>query len=144
MSQNEFRYRDILYLSHHVSSVHRPMSQSNRAAQFAPFAALTGYEDAVVETARLTDAKVVLSMDQILIINRKLAFLKDHLHLHPPVEITYFIPDKKKTGGCYMMTTGVIHRIDETYQQIIMKDKTIINIRDITDIQSQLLQKEGL
>ncbi|MBQ7888486.1 MAG: hypothetical protein IJ356_01865 [Erysipelotrichaceae bacterium] len=137
------KYQDILYLSHHVSKTRKPMSVSNRAAQFAPFAALTGYEEAVHETARLTDTKVVLSMDQVITLNRKLSFLQDHLHCCPNVEITYFIPDKKKSGGCYRMTTGVIRRIDDTFQQIIMKDKTIINISDITEIHCPLFQKEG-
>ena len=101
-------YDDIIYLPHHVSKRHPQMSLYNRAAQFAPFAALTGYEEAIIETARLTAPKVDMMEDNQQLLDRKLVLLSHSLREQPTVSITYFQPDKKKSGGQYLTITGVI------------------------------------
>lgn len=99
-------YDDIIHLPHHVSKRHPQMSLYNRAAQFAPFAALTGYEEAIIETARLTAPKVDMMEDNQQLLDRKLALLSHSLREQPTVSITYFQPDKKKSGGQYLTFTG--------------------------------------
>ena len=128
------KYQDILYLARPVSKVHQPMSKSNRAAQFSPFAALTGYEDAVQETARLTTNKITLSEDQIQIINSVLNEISQYLPHSPYVQITYFEPDKRKQGGSYQQIFGTIKKIDDVYGMVIMKGNIRIPVHQIVHI----------
>ena len=128
------KYQDILYQARPVSKVHQPMSKSNRAAQFSPFAALTGYEDAVQETARLTTDKITLSEDQIQIINSVLNEISKHLPDSPYVQITYFEPDKRKQGGSYQHISGTIKKIDDVYGMVIMKGNIRIPVHQIVHI----------
>ena len=128
------KYQDILYLARPVSKVHQPMSKSNRAAQFSPFAALTGYEDAVQETARLTTNKITLSEDQIQIINSILNEISQYLPDSPYVQITYFEPDKRKQGGSYQRVFGFIKTIDDVYGMVIMKGNIRIPVHQIVHI----------
>ena len=128
------KYQDILYLARPVSKVHQPMSKSNRAAQFSPFAALTGYEDAVQETARLTTDKTTLSEDQIQIINSVLNEISQYLPHSPYVQITYFEPDKRKQGGSYQQVSGTIKKIDDVYGMVIMKGNIRIPVHQIVHI----------
>ena len=128
------KYQDILYLARPVSKVHQPMSKSNRAAQFSPFAALTGYEDAVQETARLTTDKITLSEDQIQIINSVLNEISQYLPHSPYVQITYFEPDKRKQGGSYQQVSGTIKKIDDVYGMVIMKGNIHIPVHQIVHI----------
>ena len=128
------KYQDILYLARPVSKVHQPMSKSNRAAQFSPFAALTGYEDAVQETARLTTNKITLSEDQIQIINSILNEISQYLPDSPYVQITYFEPDKRKQGGSYQQISGTIKKIDDVYGMVIMKGNIRIPVHQIVHI----------
>ena len=128
------KYQDILYLARPVSKVHQPMSKSNRAAQFSPFAALTGYEDAVQETARLTTNKITLSEDQIQIINSVLNEISQYLPDSPYVQITYFEPDKRKQGGSYQQIFGTIKKIDDVYGMVIMKGNIRIPVHQIVHI----------
>ena len=128
------KYQDILYQARPVSKVHQPMSKSNRAAQFSPFAALTGYEDAVQETARLTTDKITLSEDQIQIINSVLNEISKHLPDSPYVQITYFEPDKRKQGGSYQHISGTIKKIDDVYGMVIMKGNICIPVHQIVHI----------
>lgn len=128
------KYQDILYLARPVSKVHQPMSKSNRAAQFSPFAALTGYEDAVQETARLTTDKITLSEDQIQIINSVLNEISQYLPHSPYVQITYFEPDKRKQGGSYQQISGTIKKIDDVYGMVIMKGNIRIPVHQIVHI----------
>lgn len=116
------------------------MSQSNRAAQFAPFAALTGHDASICEAARLTDKKIELDDKTKEILNMKLAFLKNHIKDRPYVTITYFVPDHKKDGGAYVDYSGNIRVIDETQQMIILTDRTMISIDVIYDIQGEFLK----
>lgn len=113
------RYDDMLDLPHHRSSTRPHMSISNRAAQFSPFAALTGYDDEIRETARLTDEKIELADNEKERLNEKLRIIAEHLDQRPTVSITHFVPDSKKTGGIYATITGVVKKIDILEQKII-------------------------
>lgn len=128
------RYSDIIYLPHPEPRKHKRMTMEQRAAQFAPFAALSGHGDAVRETERLTDSKVLLSEEIVFLLNEKLRYLKDNIGKHEEVSITYFVPDDKKDGGKYVACSGVVKRIDEFEGKIIMKDLTEIPICDIIDM----------
>ncbi len=131
---NNNRYDDIINLPHHVSSKRKAMSLGERSAQFAPFAALTGHDDAVKETARLTDVKHELSEEQIDVLSFKLNILKNLLPNCPIVEITYFKEDEKKAGGEYVTIKAIIFKIIENEQVIILEDKSKISIKDIEEI----------
>ena len=129
------RYDDIIDLPHHVSTTHHRMSMLERAAQFQPFRALTGYEDAVRETARLTDDRVELTEDEKALLDGKLQRLADNLASHPLVTVTYFQPDKKKSGGEYVTTTGQLKKIDDFEGVLILLGGERVVIEDILDIQ---------
>lgn len=135
-------YDDIINMPHHVSSTRPQMSMMDRAAQFSPFAALTGYDGAIKETARLTDEKVELDDETISILNMKIQMLVETSEDKPEVCITYFHPDEKKTGGSYVHATGVVKRIDEIERILVLTDGTKIKMEDIADIEGQVF--EGL
>lgn len=130
------KYDDIINLPHHVSKRYSQMSIKERAAQFAPFAALVGYEDAVEETARLTDKRIELDEEAKNILDMKLQMLKDQMkvQIYPNVTIMYFVPDLKKDGGKYIQISGVIKKVDEIRQLIILDDKTEIPINEVISI----------
>ena len=130
-------YNDIINNPHHISKTRKRMSQSNRAAQFAPFAALAGYDATIDEAARLTETKIELDDKTKEILNMKLSFLKAHIKDRPYVTITYFVPDPKKDGGAYVDYSGNIRVIDEVEQTIIFTDRTTIAIDVICDIQGE-------
>ena len=133
------KYGDIVELPHHVSSNHPQMPNSQRAAQFSPFAALTGYDAAIQETARLTDKKIALDEYKQDELNRKLQRLQKRLHDEPAnkplVQITYFQPDERKAGGAYVTTIGAVKRILEIEQIILLTDGRTIPIDDILEIE---------
>ena len=131
-------YNDIINNPHHTSKTRKRMSQSNRAAQFAPFAALTGYDAAIGEAARLTETKIELDDKTKEILNMKLAFLKNHIKDRPYVTITYFVPDSKKEGGAYVDYSGNIRVIDEIKHSIIFTDRTTVAIEMICDIRGEI------
>ena len=135
-------YDDIIHLPHHVSKRHPQMSLYNRAAQFAPFAALTGYEEAIIETARLTAPKVDMMEDNQQLLDRKLALLSHSLIEQPTVSITYFQPDKKKTGGQYLTVTGVIKCIRDSERIIRMADGKRVSIDTIINIDGDIFSSE--
>lgn len=124
-------YSDIINQPHHTSKTRKRMSQSNRAAQFAPFAALTGHDASIREAARLTDKKIELDDKSQEILNMKLNLLKEHLKERPEITVTYFVPDTKKEGGAYVEYSGTIRVIDEIENTLIFTDKTTINIETI-------------
>lgn len=126
-------YEDIIHLSHHVSPKRPQMSMKDRAAQFAPFAALTGHEEAVRETARLTDSKIELDENEIQLLDQKLQYLEAQLE-QPDIDITYFLPDQRKSGGKYIDVQGRIKRIDPYSHSLRMEDGTEIPITDILKI----------
>lgn len=128
------RYDDVIYRQHPTSKKHPRMSRMNRAAQFAPFAALTGYEESIKETARLTDRKIELSEYEIEELNAKLNFIQDHIKEHPKVTVTYFQPDERKAGGAYITVSGEAINVDCFKKLLSLKEKRIINFFDITSI----------
>ena len=128
------KYDDIIELPHYVSKKHPQMSKEARAAQFAPFAALTGYGEAVNETARITDRKMELDEETKSIINEKLNIIDTNIKLKPQVTITYFIPDKYKSGGSYETITGNVRQIDIVNNCIILANRKKINITDLVNI----------
>ena len=128
-------YDDIINLPHHVSSRHPQMSMMNRAAQFAPFAALTGHAAAIEETARLTDEQHELADDDSEALNQKMAYLRETINEHPTISITYFEPDRKKAGGMYKSIEGQLKNIDDYNQSIVLKSGEVIFLKSILDIQ---------
>lgn len=128
-------YKDIINLPHHVSTRHPQMSMMNRAAQFAPFAALTGHSAAIEETARLTELQQELADEDSEILNQKMAYLREAINEHPTISITYFEPDKRKSGGRYMSIEGQLQNIDDYNQTIVLKNGEAIPLKSILDIQ---------
>lgn len=126
-------YEDIIHLPHHVSPRRPQMSLHDRAAQFAPFAALTGHEEAVKETARLTEEKIELDENEKQLLDQKLQYLETK-GTGPDVRITYFLPDQRKTGGIYVTTQGRMKRIDRYSHRLHMENGTEIPITDILKI----------
>ena len=134
--EEQRQYEDMIHLPHHVSSRHPQMSMTDRAAQFSPFAALTGYGDAVREKARLTEQKPDLSEEERAELDYKLQIAcgPDSEGERPEVRITYFVPDRKKAGGSYREASGRIRRIDACRQELIMEDGTEIEISCVIEI----------
>ncbi len=132
------RYDDIINLPHHVSSKRPQMPILERAAQFLPFSALTGYEDAVKETARLTDTRIELEESEKDLLNTKLHVLLDNLATEPKVKITYFLPDGRKSGGKYVSKMGTVIKIDLYNRQIKLEDETVIPLDDIFAIEENM------
>lgn len=112
-------YEDIIALSHHRSAIHAPMSVTDRAAQFSPFAALTGYGDALDETARLTQERIELDEYEKARLDATLQQIRARLNEHPPVTLTYFCPDGQKAGGAYLTLTGRVKKLDEAENALI-------------------------
>lgn len=133
----KWEYDDIVELPHHVSSTRPQMSMQDRAAQFSPFAALTGYDAAISETARLTDTKIVLSKDAQAALDLKMAMIRSQLSSHPFVTIVYFVPDELKEGGAYLTHTGQIKRIDDVERIIVMVDGIKIPFDDVFDLNGE-------
>lgn len=129
------KYDDIIDLPHHISTSRPQMPMIDRAAQFMPFRALTGYEDAVRETARLTDERVELTEDEKALLDAKLQRLADRLDSHPQVTLTWFQPDKRKAGGAYVTTTGRLKKIDDFEGVLLLASGERIAIKDILIIQ---------
>ena len=130
-------YDDIINLPHPVSKKHPQMPLRDRAAQFAPFAALTGHDAAIKETARLTDEKLELSEEVIAQLNEKINIIRNNIGIEQNVSITYFVPDAKKVGGSYVTCVGIVKKIDEYEHTIIMTDQTVIPIEQISDIKCE-------
>ena len=134
------RYDDVINKQHPTSKKHPRMSNMNRAAQFAPFAALTGYEESIEETARLTDRRIELSEDNIEELNAKLNFIQERIKERPEVTITYFQPDERKEGGAYITVTGKVRRIDEVNRVLVFEDGRTVGIDVIINLNAK---KEG-
>ena len=129
------KYDDIINLPHHVSKTRPRMSLEQRSAQFAPFSALTGYEDEIAETGRLVDGRIDLDEEMKQILDRKLQKITDNIKEQPRATITYFEPDNKKDGGEYITATGKIKKLDKYKNVIILADSTEIPINDVVDIE---------
>lgn len=128
------KYDDIINLPHYQSPRRHHMSMHDRSAQFAPFAALKGYEEEVAETARLTDARIELDENEIALLDQKLQIISSDYLGKTEVAITYFVPDKRKSGGAYIDKVGIIKNIDDMEGKIIFDDNTKIPILDIYSI----------
>jgi len=135
-------YDDIIDLPHHVSSRHARMSRENRAAQFAPFAALTGYDASVREEARLTGAKLPLTDEQIDIMNAKMAFLTEKASEHPEISLTFFLADDRKEGGKYVTVTDRLNRIDTVEGVLILSKRNKIALDDILNVESEIFEND--
>lgn len=131
-------YEDIINLPNPSPTGRARMSRIDRAAQFAPFAALTGYEAAVAETARLTDKRVELTDDVKEMLNEKIRMICENLDAEPSVTITYFVPDRKKDGGAYVDISGSVRRVDEYERTILMVDGNVIPIEEIAEISGDM------
>lgn len=138
INTNNHQYDDIINLPHYVSPTRPRMSMINRAAQFSPFAALTGYDAAIKETGRLTDRRIELSEDSRAALDRKQQLLVECLADHPEVSVTYFIPDERKSGGAYVTVTGIVKKVDDYQRLLLLTDGTKIPLDDILDLESEL------
>ena len=133
-------YDDIINLPHHISATRSHMTAIDRAAQFSPFAALTGYEAAIKETARLTDERVELDEYAKDALREKLQIITDRIKEHPEITITYFQPDAKKKGGAYVTAVGSAKKIDEYERVVVMTDGTVIPIDETISIDGQIFE----
>ena len=133
-------YDDIINLPHHVSTKRPQMSMLDRAAQFSPFAALTGYDAAIKETGRLTDEKIEMDEESLNMLNMKFLLLVEALDDEHEVSFTYFKPDETKAGGAYVTATGIVKKIDYYGRFITMKDGTKIPMDDVSSIESEIFK----
>lgn len=127
-------YDDIIRLPHHVSQNHPQMSMHDRAAQFAPFAALTGYEASVGETARLTSERRELDPQEAEELNRRLTELAARLPDHPEMTVEYFVPDDRKAGGAYVTVTGRVRHISVPEKTLVLEDGAVISLEDVDSV----------
>ena len=135
MSGNgEHKYDDMINMPHHVSKKHPQMALADRAAQFSPFAALTGYEAAIAEMSRVTEDRLELSDTSREALDMKLRLLRERLPEKPVVEITYFMPDERKAGGSYVTVTGVVKKIDEYEHRIVMENGASVEMGDLVNM----------
>lgn len=132
------KYDEIMGLSHHVSKTRPQMPMSDRAAQFAPFAALTGYDSAIKETGRLTDERIELDVEALSALDMKYQLLMEALDEAPEVIITYFRPDERKAGGKYVSAVGAVKKIDDFERRITMQDGAKIPMDDVLSIEGEL------
>lgn len=135
------KYDDIIHLPHHVSRTRKPMPMINRAAQFAPFAALTGHDEAITETARQTTPKRILSSDEQEILSKRLAYAIDHISERPNLTFTYFIPDTLKDGGRYVTITGMIRKYDALEKTVVLETNEILLIDNILSTSGEMIEK---
>lgn len=130
-------YADMIGLPHHVSDHRLPMSRLDRAAQFAPFAALTGFGDVIGECARLTEGEIALSEEEIGALNEKLRGIQDRISEHPEISVLWFQPDGRKSGGAYREVTGRVKKLDEIYKQVVLMDGTRIPMETIYELRQR-------
>ncbi len=129
------KYDDIINLPHHVSSTRPHMSIEERAAQFSPFAALTGHEDAIKETARQTEREIILDENELEILDEKLKAILSDKSDNKNIIVVYYVPDENKNGGKYVECSGRVKKMDEYRHVLVMEDGTEINVGRIADIQ---------
>ena len=133
-------YADIIDLPHHEPKTRMRMPRSNRAASFSPFAALSGYDDAVKETARLTDRQIEIGEDTKIALNERLRIAMEQIENHPVITVTYFMADSRKNGGAYVKHTGVIKKIDECERKVIFRDQMVIPIDNIYEMDGEIFK----
>ena len=140
MDRVNHKYDDIINLPHHTSNKYPRMSMQDRAAQFSPFAALTGHAELIDETARLTDKKIELTDDEKIRIDEKLQIIRLFVGREESFSFTYFVADTQKCGGAYISYDGSIKKIDEIKKIIYLVDGASINIEDILDVKSEVFK----
>lgn len=138
MYYDEHKYDNIIDLPRPVSKKHKPMAMTDRAAQFSPFAALTGYDCAVSETARLTDSRLERDEDTAAVLNERMQILSEWEYKYPEITVEYFVPDERKSGGAYVTVTGCFKRLDDGEQRLVLQDGTKIPFDDIYRIDGEL------
>lgn len=129
------KYDDIIHLPHPTSVRHPRMSRQDRAAQFSPFAALTGLGAALQESARLTERRLIPDEYEQAELDKKLQYLRENLSRQPAVDITHFVPDTRKEGGSYRRTEGRVRKLLEFERQLVLTDGTILAIEDILELE---------
>ena len=134
------KYNDIIGLPRPISKTRTPMALTDRAAQFSPFAALTGHETAVKETARLTEKRVELDESEKNYLSDRLHFIAERINEQHEISITYFRPDTKKKGGAYLTANGIVKKIDEFERTIIMTDGKQISIDEVFSVEGQIFE----
>lgn len=132
------RYDDIINLPHHVSALHPAMPVADRAAQFMPFAALTGHGEAIRETGRLTADRPELESDFMEGLDGKLQYLKERIAGHPEISVTYFRPDARKAGGAYVTVTGRVRKLDLYERVLLMEDGTGIRVEEVMGMEGEI------
>lgn len=132
------KYNDIINLPHHKSKTRKQMSMIDRAAQFSPFAALTGHEDAINETGRIVYEKTDLDENAKSVLNEKLQMISDFINDSPVITVTYYKPDIRKKGGAYVSYTGNVIKIDINRRVLVFSDMSEIIIDDISEIESDI------
>lgn len=136
------KYKDIINLPHYQSKKRPHMTNYDRAAQFSPFAALTGHDEAIKETARLTDKRLELDEMTKTMLDEKFNFIMEHIYDQPEITVTYFIPDTLKDGGMYVDFIGKVKKYDYLNRILYFTDNTEIKVDDISDIEGELFPKE--
>lgn len=134
------KYDDIINCPHHVSEKRAPMPIANRAAQFSPFAALTGYDAAIEETGRLTEGWIDLDESSVEALNEKLLRIRQAMDAGPEVTVVYFRPDERKSGGAYISVTGVVKKLDSVDQSLLLEDGTLIFFENIYALTGELFR----
>ena len=135
------RYQDILPLAR-PASAHPPMGALERAAQFAPFAALTGYDAAIQEEARLVDSQIAPGEEALRALDKKIRLLIRHVGEGPQVSVTYFLPDERKQGGAYTVSAGQVKKIRTFERQMLLTDGTLIPLDAVLRLESPLFDRE--
>lgn len=141
INTNNHQYDDIIDLPHHVSSIRPRMSMIDRAAQFSPFAALTGYDAAIKETGRLTGQRIELTEECRAVLDRKQQVLLENLAEHPEVSVTYFVPNERKSGGTYVTVAGRVKKVDEYQRLLLLTDGTRIPLTEVLELESNLFRE---
>ncbi|MBR6792936.1 MAG: YolD-like family protein [Clostridia bacterium] len=137
----KFPYEDIIDLPPHISEKYPQPTMMDRAARFAPFAAITGYEEMVLEEARPTEERAELDENTLTVLNEKLNIIQETLAEKPEIRVTYFLPDTKKAGGSYVTVAGTVKRIDEYNRVLLMTDGKAIPIDEIFNLESPLFDQ---
>ena len=140
----KFPYEDIVNLPRPISKKHPQPTMMERAARFAPFAAITDYEEMVLEEARVTEKRMTLDENALTLLNEKLNILQEYPYQTPEIKITYFEPDKKKSGGSYVTLKGTVKRIDPYKRLLVMSDDKKILLENIFGLESELFSTLGL
>lgn len=134
------KYDDIINLPRPISKTRTPMALIDRASQFSPFAALTGHETAVKETARLTEKRVELDKSEKNYLSDRLQFIAERINEQHEISITYFQPDTKKNGGAYLTANGIVKKIDDFERLIVMADGKQIPVDEVFNVEGQIFE----